>query len=71
MNENSSSRDAYTRLRLQAQALLKEEKGGSRAPQGNDLIKILNDLEVHQIELDLQNEELRQTAAYLATARDE
>ena len=66
-----ASKDAYSRLRRQAEAILKEGKDQNVATGNNALLGIIHELEIHQIELDLQNEELRRTAKELEAARDE
>ncbi len=50
-----------SKLRKQAEALLKEHKNKASLPSADaDMLKLIHELEVHQIELELQNEELIQ-----------
>ncbi|MFO7971471.1 MAG: ATP-binding protein [Desulfobacterales bacterium] len=70
MIENSSKK-AYARLRQRAETILKETEGKRADTTDHDLLEILHELEVHQVELDLQNEALRRTAKDLEAARDE
>ncbi|MBK7398111.1 MAG: PAS domain-containing protein [Myxococcales bacterium] len=57
-------------LRDRAEALLARRDAGEPAlPQ--DLKALLHDLSVHQIELEIQNEELRETQLLVEKARDE
>jgi len=71
MTKNASSGDAYARLRHWAESLLKEGNSGNIDTVGQDFFELLHDLEVHQTELDLQNEDLRQIAADREFSRDE
>lgn len=71
MTQNTSSEDAYTRLRLQAEKILKAQKGGRLEQAGDDLLRTIHELEAHQIKLKLQNKELRQTAHNFESAREE
>ncbi|MHC1790380.1 ATP-binding protein [Solidesulfovibrio sp.] len=67
----SSDSDAIARLRREAESLAAD----SPAPEHCDLsvadmARIIHELRVNQIELELQNEELRRTQAELAQTRD-
>jgi PAS domain S-box-containing protein len=60
--------DAFIELRKEAEKLL----NGQRVEEANpDLAKLIHELEVHQVELDLQNDELRRTQKELETSRNE
>ena len=62
--------DRSRMLRDRAEALLARREAGEPAlPQ--DLKALLHDLSVHQIELEIQNEELRETQLLVEKARDE
>ncbi len=62
--------DRSRMLRDRAEALLARRDAGEPAlPQ--DLKALLHDLSVHQIELEIQNEELRETQLLVEKARDE
>ena len=56
-------------LRLKAEESLVQQNMPDRAPEANDPQKLLHELHVHQIELELQNEELRQVQAELEASR--
>jgi len=58
-------------LRKKAEELLKRRSGSSVAFLEGDLLKLIHELEVHQIELELQNEELlfAKEQAEIATER--
>ncbi|MCX6921660.1 MAG: ATP-binding protein [Verrucomicrobia bacterium] len=51
------------------QALAKQGRTVERVP-GQDVQKVVHDLQVHQVELEMQNEELRRTQISLEEARD-
>lgn len=51
---------AKTRLRRLAEKQLESKAIGAKSGTGNDTQRVLQELEIHQIELELQNEELRQ-----------
>lgn len=71
MNKKDVSKKAYARLRQRADTILKETAGKRADTTDQDLLETLHELEVHQVELDLQNETLRRTAKNLEAARDE
>jgi hypothetical protein len=64
------AKDAPTQLRARAEERLKathDEAAGTSVP---DVPALVQELRVHQIELEMQNEELRRTQLELAQARD-
>jgi PAS domain S-box-containing protein len=71
MTESSDTKPSYDELRQRAEDIIKEGTGKEMETKDRELVQLLHEIEVHQIELDLQNEELRRTAKDLETARDE
>lgn len=72
MNKDQSEKDhdVKNHLRQQAEAILRGQPVDlSRLPI-EDIQSLLHELQVHQVELTLQNEELRQTRQELEIARD-
>ena len=69
MSDSNDPRPA--RLRRQAEAILKGQKPDLESFAPEDLQDLVHELQVHQIELELQNEALRETQQALALARDE
>ncbi len=59
-----------TKLRRQAEELLCATKRDVAALPVKDVQQLVHELQVHQIELDMQNEELRRTHIELEAARD-
>ena len=57
-------------LRKRAEEILAEKPGAFRALAPADVQKLIHELNVYQIELELQNEELRRTQLELQEARD-
>jgi PAS domain S-box-containing protein len=57
-------------LRKRAEEILAEKPGDFRALAPADIQKLIQELNVYQIELELQNEELRRTQLELQEARD-
>lgn len=58
-------------LRQRAEAILAERPVARSEPVGVELLALLHDLGVHQIELELQNEELRAAQQLATQARDD
>lgn len=56
-------------LRRRAEALLQAVGAPADSPPAHDCLQVLHDLQVHQIELELQNEELRNTQKSLEESR--
>ena len=57
-------------LRLQAEARLRTTRRDVAAMPVKDVQQLVHELQVHQIELEMQNEELRRTQVELEAARD-
>ena len=57
-------------LRHRAEAALLEKPATSGNLSGEEVERVIHELQVHQIELEMQNEELRQTQEKLETARE-
>lgn len=71
-SEHMQNIPSYETLRRRAEEILqKTDRNKKIDPTDQDLLDILNELELHQVELDLQNEELRRTAKELEAVRDE
>ena len=60
----------FTELRRQAEELLRATKRDIAAMPVKDVQQLVHELQVHQIELEMQNEELRRTQMELEAARD-
>jgi PAS domain S-box-containing protein len=60
----------FTKLRGQAEARLRATKRDVAAMPVKDVQQLVYELQVYQIELEMQNEELRRTQVELETARD-
>ena len=60
----------FTGLRRQAESLLRASRREVAAMPFKDVQQLVHELQVHQIELEMQNEELRRAQMELETARD-
>jgi PAS domain S-box-containing protein len=60
----------FTGLRHQAEELLRTTKRDVAAMPVKDVQRLVHELQVHQIELEMQNDELRRTQMKLEAARD-
>jgi two-component system, sporulation sensor kinase E len=70
MDEKPDKPTKVTELRRQAEDLLRATKHDVAAMPVKDVQQLVYELQVHQIELDMQNEELRRTRLELEAARD-
>ncbi len=64
-------KDKSYNLRTRAEARLSEKQSINSVKDGTDLKRILHELQVHQIELEMQNEELRAAQITLEESRDQ
>ncbi len=67
----SERSDSGNTLRLRAEALLERRADDDAADMAPEVRALVHDLSVHQIELELQNEELREAQQRIAQARDD
>ena len=69
-NGESASAEAAV-LRHSAEARLRSKASGENLPQTEaDLRRLLHEFEVHQVELEMQNEELRRAREELELSRN-
>lgn len=61
----------FQSLRLRAEALLSHQEGSAETASPEDVRRLVHDLRVYQVELELQNQELRAASSRLETTRDE
>lgn len=65
-----TSHRSVTRLRTEAEARLSSGQEASRPAAPADPVRLVHELQVHQIELELQNEELGRSYAEMSALRD-
>ena len=70
MDKKSDRTTKFTGLRHQAEDLLRTTKRDVAAMPVKDVQRLVHELQVHQIELEMQNDELRRTQLELEAARD-
>ncbi|MCP4574997.1 MAG: PAS domain S-box protein [Deltaproteobacteria bacterium] len=70
MNKEKTTKDEKTEFRKQAEAELggRPDKAEDLSPEAKD--RLLHELRIHQIELEMQNDELRRSQLELEAARD-
>jgi PAS domain S-box-containing protein len=71
MRDDSESKEKFRRLREQAERFLKGSGSGGVDADAEDFARLLHEIEVHEIELELQNDELQRARRELEAARDE
>ena len=73
MDENRADTADFSELRRRAEERLTERQGGSSPSSASEveLRRLVHELSVHQIELEMQKDELEHTAGNLAEARRE
>jgi len=62
--------DPRSALRRRAETRLRRQRARARPPAPTDLRRVVHELEVHQVELQMQNQELLDAQAALTAARD-
>ena len=70
MKKNKDKPHSFKKLRRKAEKRLLERDGDLSKMPLKDINELIHELEVHQIELEMQNEELRQAQMDLEAARD-
>ena len=70
MKEAETESSQLKALRQRAETLLREDPQALSNIPPEDIQQLIHELQVHQIELEMQNEELRRTQLQLAEARD-
>ncbi|MDA0747007.1 MAG: PAS domain-containing protein, partial [bacterium] len=72
MAKRRKQEDASTELRRRAEKALEERLAAGSATElsAEDAVRVIHELQVHQIELDMQNEELHRAQEELATAHE-
>jgi PAS domain S-box-containing protein len=69
--KGTASHSKFSELRRRAEELLKERAGEASPFSEAEIMSLIHELEVHQIELDIQNEELRHAHRRLEKTREE
>ena len=70
MKINGSGSTQFRELRKQAEKILEENPEFIKTISPEDVKKLIHELHVHQIELEMQNDELRKTQLALEASRD-
>ncbi len=71
MTPSEAFNGRFRELREQAERILRGQDGSARQPDRyDDFLRLVHELEVHQVELEIQNEELRRAQAELEASRD-
>jgi len=70
MRKDKNSSDKFPNLRNRAEELLNKTPSAVKKVPPQDIKNIVEELQIHQVELEMQNEELRQTQLELEQVRD-
>ncbi len=70
MEKDEDSRDNFSSLRDRAEAFINKTSSGVKKVAPQDVKKLVEELQIHQVELEMQNEELRRAQLELEEARD-
>ena len=70
MKTNTGNSTRFKKLRRQAEERLRDKGGDVSGKALDDAKQLIHELEVHQVELEMQNEELRKSQLDLEVARD-
>jgi PAS domain S-box-containing protein len=65
-----ASRDNFAKLRREAEEIARRQPAELKKLSREEMQRVVHELQVHQIELEMQNDELRRTQAELEDARD-
>ncbi|MDY6824576.1 MAG: PAS domain-containing sensor histidine kinase [Thermodesulfobacteriota bacterium] len=71
MNSSAVSGHRFQALREKAEHRLRKENNRSPDAGDEDISRLIHELEVHQVELEMQNQELRQAKTDLQASRDD
>ena len=69
-NRKRAAANALRRRAEQMELQLRQVAGDEQIPSGSDVAELVHELNVHQIELEIQNEEMREAQLALAEMRD-
>ncbi|MCF8061714.1 MAG: PAS domain S-box protein [Deltaproteobacteria bacterium] len=70
MSHSRRSSSAFRALREEAERILREQSKGTPEAGQEEFLRLVHELEVHQVELEIQNDELRRAQAELEASRN-